>query len=71
MKTQERRRNLKTPSQFQTHIKQILSSNEIRQDVQHTTECVANTELLTGPFRQVSSQMANLTAFSCQTKGKI
>jgi hypothetical protein len=35
----------------------------------HTTECVANMELLTGPFRQVSSQMANLTAFSCQTEG--
>jgi len=46
-----------------------LSSNETRQDVQHTTECVANMELLTGPFRQVSSQMANVTALSCQTEG--
>jgi hypothetical protein len=26
-------------------------------------------ELLTGPFRQVSSPMANLTAFGCRTEG--
>ena len=35
----------------------------------HTTESVANMELLRGPFRQVSSQMDNLTALSCQTEG--
>lgn len=35
----------------------------------HTTESVANMELLRGPFRQASSQMDNLTALSCQTEG--